>query len=826
MPPFAHRERVLRSTAHSRVFGAMFFFSGLVALLYQAAWQREFTLLFGSAAPATASVLAAFFAGLGMGSYLFGKLGARLGQPLRTYALLEIVIAIGVLLVQPILSLYADGYPALVLRFQNGGASFLVIKSALAFVAIALPTMAMGGTLPVLAQLFENRRTHFGELAGLLYLLNTVGAAVGVLAFPILLSLLGMNLTIYSCVGTNLAIATAAWLLAKENPLQRPRPGEKVPLQRTIPIWPWVSLAFASGFITFVLQVGWNRVFAQIHENSIYSFAFIVALFIIAIAVGAQLARILLRKRVLPSQALSRAWLISGLLTLVAPFLFLAMSRNLSYAGDSSGTFFSFNLAIPAIVVVFVPVTFLAVGLPLILQQLANASKRAAADLTGRVLASNITGSVVGALVGGFLFPYAFGLWGTIILSGTIILIIASLLAGRSLGQRLAFASICLLAGWIVSRAPLPRTRIDSARNEKLLALKEGAHGVIAVVDRGGSRRIKMNNHYVLGGTFATGDERLQAHIPLLLHPNPKRVAFLGYGTGITAAGALLHNPSNITALELVPEVVPLANEFFSRDNQNFSEQPSARLIIDDARNYLRGTREEFDVIIGDLVVPWRPGEGALYTQENFVAARKRLSPNGLYCAWFPFFQLGEEDFRLILRTFQTVFDNVTVWRGDFSPTEPALALIGSLSADQLDPVTVERRIASTRSDPLNPQLKNSRAFWMHLVGVPDPQPHISVKPHQINSENRPQVEMRLNRSKPFVGRALQAWENGVRKGKFTALLLEKLPAEARSGLEAGGWMTEFTLLLSEGKQKEAAQIQQRIRDTLRQQAAQSVFGN
>src|SRR5688572_14475905 len=93
--------------------GTMFLVSGSVALVYQAGWQREFTLLFGSSAPATAVVLAAYFTGLGLGSFLLGKVGSGLRNPLAVYGVLELVVGVGVLLVRPVLSLYVEGYPAL-----------------------------------------------------------------------------------------------------------------------------------------------------------------------------------------------------------------------------------------------------------------------------------------------------------------------------------------------------------------------------------------------------------------------------------------------------------------------------------------------------------------------------------------------------------------------------------------------------------------------------------------------------------------------------------------------------------------------------------------
>ena len=87
------------------------------------------------------------------------------------------------------------------------------------------------------------------------------------------------------------------------------------------------------------------------------------------------------------------------------------------------------------------------------------------------------------------------------------------------------------------------------------------------MVEAGGHQRIKLDNFYVLGGTASTGDERMQAHVPLLLHPAPRNVAFLGLGTGITAGAALLHPVERVTVLEIVPGVVAVARDYFRAAN-------------------------------------------------------------------------------------------------------------------------------------------------------------------------------------------------------------------------------------------------------------------
>src|SRR5205814_8821840 len=124
-----------------------------------------------------------------------------------------------------------------------------------------------------------------------------------------------------------------------------------------------------------------------------------------------------------------------------------------------------------------------------------------------------------------------------------------------------------------------------------------------------------------------------------------------------------------------------------------------------------------FDVIVGDLVVPWRSGEASLYTSDHFAAARRALTPGGLFCQWLPMFQLSEAEFNIVAASFLDIFPSTTLWRGDFAPNAPAVALIGHLDGGEIDPVVVERRLRELQPDDTNPILVHSAGFWMFLVG-------------------------------------------------------------------------------------------------------------
>jgi spermidine synthase len=804
----------------------VFLCSGAIALVYEVIWQRQFALLFGSGAPATAMVLAAYFAGLGLGSFLFGRCANRWTSPLSTYAVLEFAIALGALLVVPVLSIYENWYPPIVSSFGQNSMGLLAIKGLLASAAILIPTTAMGGTLPVLAELVDRGKQHLGLTVGWLYVVNTAGAALGAISVPILLlPTLGTKRTVFLCAAANGLIGVVALGLRKFWKSEATTTGTKSPKPTRDPTQrarPLLALAFASGAGIFTLQVLWNRAFAQIHENSIYSFASIVTVFILAIALGAQAARWLLRTSIRFERALAVAWVLGGLAVAFCPVLFVQLTDGLNYLrGDARNSLG--NLLTLGGTLMLLPTALLAAGLPLLMERAGSIAEQSAGHVTGRLLGINIIGSIAGALLAGFVLPKLLGLWNAMIAVGAAFACIGAWVFCKSTTARIVgTATMILLALLLIPRLrdDLPKTHLDVKRGEHLLAAEEGAYGIVAVTERADSRRLKLNNHYTLGGTFATGDERVQAHLPLLIHPHPQRVAFLGFGTGITAGGALFHPGVKIDAVELVPEVSRLASRYFAEANGSFQTQTNTRMILEDARNFLRGSRAKYDVIISDIVVPWQQGEAALYTREHFAAAKRALNTNGLFCAWLPAFQLGETQFHILLRTFVSVFGAAQVWRGDFSPNRPAVALIAC--DRQLDASVIQRRISEMIADPTNPHLRDPRAFWMHFVGVVRNE---DIHEQRINSEDRPWLELHPLRGETaaMTGRKLIEWSRST--ASVHAETITQLSPEAASGYQGGRVMVEFTQATFENDRQRAAEMQARLREVVGEETFRLLFG-
>jgi spermidine synthase len=205
----------------------------------------------------------------------------------------------------------------------------------------------------------------------------------------------------------------------------------------------------------------------------------------------------------------------------------------------------------------------------------------------------------------------------------------------------------------------------------------EGTTASVAVIEEGNSRTLRVDNSFQMGGTGAADTEYLQAHIPLLLHPAPRRALFLGLGTGISFGAASLYPQVHADGAELLPEVAQ-AMSFFVPQNFAPREQPNLSMHIADARRFVRNASQVYDVIIGDVFHPYRDGAGALYTREHFAAVHRRLAPAGIFCQWLPLHQIDEPTLRVIVHTFQQEFPSAEAWLLRFNVDVPVMALIGS----------------------------------------------------------------------------------------------------------------------------------------------------
>jgi spermidine synthase len=381
-------------------------------------------------------------------------------------------------------------------------------------------------------------------------------------------------------------------------------------------------------------------------------------------------------------------------------------------------------------------------------------------------------GGVIGAVAAGFVIVPAFGVRGGLLAAAVAYLVLADLLASpQSRFRPLAYAVLGMIVLANPLRAPLVHLR---SAGETLRALIEGAHGIVTVVETGDDLQLRLDNYYVLGSSAAAANERRQGLLPLLLHPDPRRVAFIGLATGITAsAGPTLGVPET-TVVELVPEVARTARTHFATWNGQLLERSDVRLVLDDGRRYLAASRDRFDVIVADLFIPWHANAGNLYAREMYDIVARRLAPGGMFCQWLPLYQLTREEFDTIVRTFLAVFPQAHLWRGDFYPDRPIVGLVGQLTPQPIDVAHVRERLYSLPTWSRDALLASPRGLLMLYVGnlraVAD---LFATAP--LNTDDRPLIEFLAPRLTRMTAAGDKDWFTGESLATFYNVLEERL---------------------------------------------------
>jgi len=205
----------MANTAIYAVIFICFFLSGMAGLIYETVWVRKLTLIFGASVYSTSTVIAAFMAGLSLGSIYFGKLIDRYHKPLKLYAILEVCIAISALMVPFFIGMMETLYIPLYPYLQNHPYIFSLLRFAGSFLILLVPTFLMGGTLPILSKFIIPHFQQLGKNMGRLYAINTFGAVSGCLVGSFfLMPSFGISATNMIAVGINLGVAGLIILLS------------------------------------------------------------------------------------------------------------------------------------------------------------------------------------------------------------------------------------------------------------------------------------------------------------------------------------------------------------------------------------------------------------------------------------------------------------------------------------------------------------------------------------------------------------------------------------------------------------------------------------
>ncbi len=667
----------------------LFFLSGACALTYQIVWLRELSLVFGVTVHAASAVLASFMGGLALGSWTGGKLADRTAFPILAFALIELGIAITAVLVPVGLERLGGLYAVLYSRAPDDLARLTIARVLCSSVVLLVPTTLMGASLPMLARYAVSRNRAAAQRIGFLYATNTAGGICGtILAGFVLIGGMGIAATTRLAAVGNVLVGVCALFLARIAKTRAAEPSvsvmdDAIPADdATRPARVILAVVALSGFAGLALEVVWFRALTLFLPATTYAFTTMLATVLLGIAAGSAIAAARVERSRNPATALAWIQIATGILVLLS---MTALAHTYRVGWRTSGT-------IQACVVAMLPATALmGATFPFALRLWIGSRTSAVGSRVGVLYALNVCGAVAGALAGAFiLLPWL----GT---RGSLIFLAAVYAAGGSLvfiafGSRASVARTVAIALAMVVGAALALPDLYYAvlirrygGAERMVFRAEGVQTTATVhYHAAGHRILYLDGLHQANDTAAMVRVHAEiGHLPMVLHPSPRRALVVGLGGGVTAGAVVAHRTATTDIVELARSVVEAA-PYFSHVNGEVLRQENAVLRVDDGRNYLRLTPRRYDVVTADIIQPIHAGAGNLYSVEYFSLARRVLRDRGLMLQWIG--QREEQHYKLIMRTFLHVFPQATLWAD------------GTLMVGSLEPLRLRRENYERRS--------------------------------------------------------------------------------------------------------------------------------
>ncbi len=719
-----------------------FFLSGISGLIYEVVWTRMLILIFGSTTFAISTILTAYMGGLALGSLLAGQYIDQSANPLKVYGWLEIGIGLYGLAIAWIFSGLVPIYKVIWDIFHPSFYAFSLVRFALIFIVLMIPTTLMGATLPVLSKFYARKQEKIGLRVGLLYALNTIGAVVGCFgAGFLLLPGVGVLRTTLIAVAVNIILGIVVlgmdWVKGdkregrerggkngvygvkgsmesrdrEEERGKRHSPLSDLPTSQ--PKGLLVLAAFGvSGFAAMVYEVAWSRVLSLIIGSSVYGFCIMLTTFLAGLALGSFICSGFvdrLRRRILTFSILQAVIALSAFSALYLfrelPYLFFVMFYKI---GHSQNLLF-FTKFLLAFMVMFIPTLLMGAVFPLVIK-IYTAEVSKVGRFVGKAYSINTLGAVLGSFSGGFILIPLLGIQGSLLLAIALNLVLAAAFAPlievrRRLGKVSYAPALALLFAFVflfpprweptlmssgmpvyVSRFPenLSRERffdIFSSEKIKELFYREGVDTTVIVNKEGDDIYLRVNGKTDASSGRDMETQVLSGHYPLLFSRGLDDILVIGMGSGVTVGSIERYPVKRVTCVEIESSIIE-ATRFFNEVNNRPLEDPRTRISVNDGRNYLLVTPDKFDVIVSEPSNPWMTGCANLFTREYFETAAQRLKRGGIIGQWLQLYSLTADDLRSLMKTFHSVFPEVLVFYGVI-PAD--LILLGSQERFEMD---------------------------------------------------------------------------------------------------------------------------------------------
>jgi predicted membrane-bound spermidine synthase len=638
------------------LFAGLFLVSGAAGLVYQIVWERLLELFFGVTMVSVTLIVGAFMAGLGLGSLLGGRLARQVKNTLLVYGLLELGVAAFGLISQPLIFWVGE----------NTAGTPYVFVFLLSFAILLVPTTLMGMTLPLLTQSFVHRVDTSGSVIGVLYGINTLGAAFGTaVAGYVLIGAYGFDGTTYIAVVLNaivgaLAVILARWRVSGVQPSEAPPPTTKPAVE-----WGYATIlvsSFLVGFIGLGFEMLWIRILHIVNKNTAYSFPSILFVFLLGLALGGYIfgrAADRSKNPVLLFCKIEMAGAILATLTLLAfwwtldfnpPWIrdfFETQKPALPLVKVQGEFLLSKRLLLANLWDYFLPILILVLpaslvqggGLP-VLDRIAIHNPSLAGRRVGDIHLANIIGSVAGTLAISFVLLSGVGSEWTLKLLSLLTISFSVFYLSRQrrdLSQLVTFGVVLLIGIFLTPGKGDFYTRLYETGMNQEAVISESGDSVLALTYVPGSEQQE--------GLFWIGGEVNSFFPPESIYENralacagasePERVLVIGFGGGYTTLFfKALPSVDEIVVVELLGDIKPFLTENLESARVTLAD-PRVTYIVDDGRRYMNANPDEkFDLIAIDPLREHFAGHNNLYSTEAMQLYLNHLSPGGVLCAW------------------------------------------------------------------------------------------------------------------------------------------------------------------------------------------------
>ena len=648
-----------------------------------------------------------------------GSIKVEPGKLIRVYGLLEGLIGVYALCFPIGLGLLEKLYPLILPESGQVGLTVHLLEFFLSTLLMFPATLLMGATLPLVGcWATGNQSDKVFTQVSLLYGVNTIGAVFGCLFTQFFaIRVWGVQGATWFAIALNALVFTLCYgkaqiFYSEESNSVKPSKKKRKKQQGT-EVSPAIGLlVFAmfaySGMASLSSEILWTRILVFPMGSTLYSFALILATFLLGIALGSLTANKLLGEshRVLKFIGIEIA--IGVFCIAILPVLanlteWTSLADQYFYNLDSSPEKIIFIRSLFAFAVMFLPTFGFGLLFPL-----ANHIYSYRLEGVGKILGNTYSINTVGAVLGTILTPFVFipmwgirlslyGIYAVLILFGVYVLTRVREFKLVSTVVMLGAVLVILVIGkeyWVPSIETQKAGQGNFARLEvnvpadriKLLDYKEGEHSTISVVE---DKQSRARTIYLDGFSTATvssafsGSTYMQAmgFVPMALHPSPKRVLVIGFGTGNTLGTASLFPGAEVHGVEIDKNVLEFS-KWFSQWNHDVLSRPNTKMFIQDGRAFLKWSKSYYDVIIMEPMSPLQAGVVNLYSKEFYELALSRLKEDGLLVQWLPLHLVGPEDARSITHTFGQVFSEFSVWNSFLTRI---VMLVGSRKPISLD---------------------------------------------------------------------------------------------------------------------------------------------